>query len=261
MYGTQTLVNWYKRHAAKTVFKKIVSINPPVPYISFTFDDFPQSALRTGGEILKSHGFGGTYYTSLGLLGSDSPSGRVCTADDVIDAFENGHELGCHTFAHCHSWDCNFQEFEDSILKNQAELARMIKGASFRSFSYPISLPHPYIKRACARHFECCRAGGQAPNTGRTDLNQLAAYFLEKAAGSADTVKAMIDLNCRSKGWLIFATHDVSENPSQFGCTPRFFEEVIRFAANSGARILPVVEALEALQSSPASRPRSETAA
>ena len=65
----------------------------------------------------------------------------------------------------------------------------------------------------------------------------------------------MIDQNARARGWLIFATHDVRETPSRFGCTPDFFEQVVQWSLESGARILPVVEALEVLK---ASQPKQE---
>src|SRR5437773_2236461 len=47
--------------------------------------------------------------------------------------------------------------------------------------------------------------------------------------------------------WLIFATHDICENPSPFGCTAEFFENIVKCAIDSGARTLPVFQALEAL--------------
>jgi hypothetical protein len=122
----------------------------------------------------------------------------------------------------------------------------LIPGACFKSFAYPLSLPQPAVKRACAKHFLCCRAGGQTLNTGATDLNQLSAYFLEKARNNIQAVKDLIDENKRLKGWLIFATHDVSPDPSPYGCTPQFFEQVVHYAAESGAQILPVAGALEA---------------
>jgi hypothetical protein len=43
----------------------------------------------------------------------------------------------------------------------------------------------------------------------------------------------------------VFATHDISEKPSRFGCTPSLFESVVGWAADSGSKILPVVEALK----------------
>lgn len=38
------------------------------PTVSFTFDDFPKSALSAGGAILKQHGPRGTYYAVMGLM-------------------------------------------------------------------------------------------------------------------------------------------------------------------------------------------------
>jgi hypothetical protein len=35
---------------------------------------------------------------------------------------------------------------------------------------------------------------------------------------------------------------------TRYGCTPEFFEDIVRSARSSGARILPVAEALEALR-------------
>jgi peptidoglycan/xylan/chitin deacetylase (PgdA/CDA1 family) len=43
------------------------------PMISFTFDDFPRSALHVAGRILEDHGIAGTYYVSLGLMGTLTP--------------------------------------------------------------------------------------------------------------------------------------------------------------------------------------------
>jgi hypothetical protein len=103
-------------------------------------------------------------------------------------------------------------------------------------------------------------AGGQTFNSGITDLNYLCAFFLEKSRDNPEAVKSLIDQNARARGWLIFATHDVCERPSPYGCTSEFFEQVVRWAVDSGACILPVVRALETLLAlSPASA--AETAA
>jgi hypothetical protein len=57
----------------------------------------------------------------------------------------------------------------------------------------------------------------------------------------------LIDTNRADQGWLIFATHDVAKEPSRFGVTPEFFEDIVRYAEKSGARILPIVQALDVL--------------
>jgi len=80
-----------------------------------------------------------------------------------------------------------------------------------------------------------------------TDLNNLEAFFLEKSRGAIRPVKELIDQNRQAGGWLIFATHDVSDSPTPYGCTPTFFEEVVRYAVESGACVLPIVAAVEIL--------------
>jgi hypothetical protein len=49
-------------------------------------------------------------------------------------------------------------------------------------------------------------------------------------------------------GWLIFATHDVAAQPSRYGCTPEFLEQVVQYSVDSGARILPVAKAFDLIQ-------------
>src|ERR1700722_2095292 len=104
MFGAGIRISrFYKRKSASVLFRKRLAIQIEQPLISFTFDDFPRTALLAGGAILKQFELRATYYTALGLLGKDSPSGPIAVADDLRRALEEGNELGCHTFAHCHS--------------------------------------------------------------------------------------------------------------------------------------------------------------
>lgn len=241
-------LNYYKRNSARLVFKRSMRIRNTRPLISFTFDDFPRTALLSGGEILRRHGVTGSYYVSLSLLGKDSPSGEICNAADLLAVLRQGHELGCHTFLHSHSWNTATDQFEASIRKNQEAIEELIPGMRFRSLSYPIGEPRPLTKRAAAKHFRCCRAGGQTLNTDHADLNQLSAFFLEQSAGRMEPIRELINRNKQVGGWLIFATHDVCPAPSRYGCTPEFFEHVVQCAVDSGASILPVTEALDVIQ-------------
>ena len=81
-------------------------------------------------------------------------------------------------------------------------------------------------------------------------MNFLKAFFLEQARNDFDSIIRLIEANNRKKGWLIFATHDVFESPTEFGCTPVFLEKVVRHVIESGARVLPVCEALDRIRSS-----------
>jgi peptidoglycan/xylan/chitin deacetylase (PgdA/CDA1 family) len=244
------LHGYYQRRASSLLFKRPFFIDTPRPVISFTFDDFPESALSAGGAILERYGLTGTYYASLGLMETDAPTGRIFGAADLDRLLQRGHELGCHTFSHSHAWDTPTRTFEQSILQNRLALARLHPGVEFKSFSYPISVPWPLTKSRTSKYFLCCRGGGQTINVGPTDLNQLSAFFLEKSRNNIKVVQDLIGRNRDERGWLILATHDVSDRPTPFGCTPRFFEEIVRLAVDSGALVLPIVAALEGLRAS-----------
>jgi peptidoglycan/xylan/chitin deacetylase (PgdA/CDA1 family) len=250
--------------ATRLFFTRQVVVRTEVPIISFTFDDCPRSAFLEAGSILRRYGALGTYYVSLGLMGKQSHLGPMYRAEDLKELAHLGHELGCHTFGHCHSWNTPPDVYERAILENQQAFNDVLPGASFQTFSYPFSGPRLAVKKVAGRHFLCCRGGGLKPgryffrhsgggqtfNSGITDLNLLCAFFLEKSRGNPEAVKSLIGQNARARGWLIFATHDVCAAPSPYGCTPDFFEQVVHWALESGARILPVVKALEMLRAS-----------
>jgi len=238
----------YQRTTARYFFQRPFTIHSEVPIISFTFDDFPRSALLIGGAILKSFGLAGTYYSSLGLIGKETATGNMFLAEDLKLLVEQGHELGCHTFNHSHAWDTSPRAFEDSIIANRQALSKLIPSASFETLSYPISVPRAQTKRRVSKYFACCRCGGQTFNVGRVDLNYLSAFFLEQSRDRPEAIKRLIDENSRARGWLIFATHDICKDPTRFGCTPDLFEDVLKYSVNSGARILSVSRAYKALQ-------------
>lgn len=240
--------NYYKRNIGRILFRKPIAINLERPLISFTFDDFPRSALLAGGRILAANRLAGTYYTALGLLGTEGPSGPLFVLNDLLALLAEGHELGCHTYGHCHAWNTDVAAFEESVVRNRSALSELVPGAKFQSLSYPISEPRPLTKRNAARHFLCCRGGGQTFNSGTADQSRLAAYFLEKSRDNIQAVKIVIDENCQARGWLIFAAHDIADNPSPYGCSPKFFEDVVEYAIDSGASILPVAEAMKTLR-------------
>lgn len=238
----------YIRFVAERLYRRPMEIHNTVPFISFTFDDFPCSALQKGGDILMRFGLRATFYASLGLMGTKAPTGIIFVPDDIKKLLAQEHELGCHTFAHSHSWKTSPRVFEESIINNNRALDNLVPGAVFRSFSYPIIGPRPISKRSAGRYFDSCRGGGQKFNSGTVDLNYLNAFFLEKSRDNPRFVEDIIDQNSNSRGWLIFATHDISENPSLYGCTPSFFERIVKYSLDSGARILPVAEALDAIR-------------
>src|SRR5579871_5925643 len=229
-----------QRRAARWFGCRPCRIRLQTPIISFTFDDFPRSALLTGGAILEKHGAVGTYYTSLGLIDKVTSTGKIFAREDLDELVRNEHEIACHTFDHCDSWDTEPADFEASVQRNQKALAELMPTARFSSLSYPLSWPRPQTKRRIAGHYQCARGGGQTFNAEITDLNYLKAFFIEQSRENFDRISDVIDANARARGWLIFATHDVCDSPTRYGCTPALFKQVVKYSAESGAVILPV---------------------
>jgi len=244
---TKKIKSRYQRMAVQLFARRPHRMQNREPLISFTFDDFPRSALHIAGASLQRHGVVGTYYTSLGLMGQKAPTGEMFLQEDLATLLAAGHELACHTFAHCHSYETTPDVFEQSVLENQRAMRSLHPAVRFQSLSYPISWPRVETKRRCARYFLGCRAGGQTYNTGTIDLNYLSAFFLEQSRDNLDAIKQVIDANRRAGGWLIFATHDVCADPTHYGCVPELFDAVLRHSIESGARILPVSSALQAI--------------
>jgi hypothetical protein len=229
---------------SERVARRDLTFQLPQPIISFTFDDFPQNAATVGGRILKDFGVTATYYISIGLMGTTAPTGQIVGHEHLPALLSAGHELGCHTFEHCHAWETDARTFARSLDKNQEEIKKLVPSLVFETMSYPISVPSPGVKREAGKRFAGCRGGGQVFNVGVLDRNHLKAFFLEKTRGRLEPVQTIIDQNRRAKGWLIFATHDIDEHPTPYGCTPAFFAATVERAVKSGAVILPVAEAL-----------------
>jgi peptidoglycan/xylan/chitin deacetylase (PgdA/CDA1 family) len=243
-----------QRRLAKWLGRRPFTVPSGTPLVSFTFDDFPKSALSIAGPILEQAGARGTYYASLGLMRQTTATGEIFEAGDLARLLERGHELGCHTFDHCPAWDTQPRAFEASVLRNAEAVRQLAPRAELRTHSYPINSPRPGSKRRLARRFDCIRGGGQTFNIGTVDLNYLSAFFLEQSRDHPELIRQTIEANRNAGGWLIFATHDVCEQPTRFGCTPALFEQTVRWAAESGARILPVARAWETIRNRNAHR-------
>lgn len=239
----ERVANRYQKTVSGLFYRREVPMRQGGAVVSFTFDDYPRSAFQVAGDILSEHGAKGTYYTALGLMGKEGPVGKLFTLEDLVKTVDAGHELGCHTYAHCAAWETPAGTFEDSLVENRRELARLLPRGSFPTLSYPISCPRPSTKRRVGKYFKCCRSGGQRYNVGTVSATSVNAYFIEQARGNVDAMKRLIDDNARDGGWLVFATHDVEPQPTRYGCTPEIFRAVVRHSVASGAKLLPMAEA------------------
>jgi peptidoglycan/xylan/chitin deacetylase (PgdA/CDA1 family) len=239
----QRVSNGWRRFALERFARRDFRLTSDVAYISFTFDDFPRTALTEGGRILTDRSVRGTYFVSFQLLESQSVSGPIASVADLKALLNEGHELGCHTFDHLDGTAVTAADFERSIEANRVALVASGVDTVFDVFAYPLNGPAVDTKEVAGRRFAGCRGGGQTFNRDVIDLTLLKAYFLDgRSRGNLEEVAKLIDGNSAAKGWLIFATHDVAHNPSDYGCEPRHFETILQLSLESGARVLPMTQ-------------------
>lgn len=215
------------------------------PIVSFSFDDFPRSALTTGGAILERHGARGTFYASAGRMGGEGLHGPHFTRDDLRAALATGHEVACHTYGHVNVALLTEEEILDELARNQHAVASILGEYRMVNFAYPHGRVGRSAKRCVGERFVTCRGVTSGINRGTVDLALLKAHALSSRPPSLAAATRLIGDNARRGGWLILFTHEIADTHSPYGCTPGDFERVVSLATASGAQVVPVRVALE----------------
>jgi peptidoglycan/xylan/chitin deacetylase (PgdA/CDA1 family) len=227
------------------MYKRKVFFNSRRPVISFSFDDFPHSALEHGGGILESYNLRGTFYVSAGLCGTSGPSGAIATHEDLIRCIKRGHELACHTYDHMNCAAHLGQEIAASMEKNQA-MVKAVAGTALEHFAYPYGSMSLTTKKNAINHYTSARSVRRGINRGIIDLGCLKACAFYSRLGLHAWQPYLQSLAIKP-GWLIFYTHDVSTSPSSYGCTLQELHAVIACALRMGYIVLPVGDVIHRL--------------
>jgi peptidoglycan/xylan/chitin deacetylase (PgdA/CDA1 family) len=212
--------------------------------VSFTFDDFPRSALVVGGSLLRTYGMHGTFYTSMGLMNTVGTVGPYFTPEDLQILLSDGHELGSHTFSHVSSRSVTLAEFQADVRKGRQAVEQLTHNRDEHHFSYPFGHATLCGKRSIGVSVSSCRGIVPGVNASPVDLNLLRANCLYSRSFDREVLDNLFRLNDRQRGWLIFYTHDLSDVPSAFGCRPSELESVVRTAIKWHTKILTVRQAL-----------------
>jgi peptidoglycan/xylan/chitin deacetylase (PgdA/CDA1 family) len=207
--------------------------------VSFTFDDFPKSALAVGGGILESYGARGTYYASMNLAGTLRAVGQMFDREDIRAAHRAGHEIACHTHTHLDCCASAKRSMLTEIGDNASALSSAIEGFVPTNFAYPHGRVSPMAKRVLGSRFSSCRGVRGGINSGIIDLADLFSVAIFDSDFDEAEMRHLIDDNCSIGGWLIFYTHDVGDARLPFGCTPGQLEAVVAYTAKR-TTILPV---------------------
>lgn len=236
-----------RRQVLCTFFRRTVSLGDIGPIVTFTFDDFPRDAYWVGGKILDRSGARGTYYVAGKLRNVSNKLGELFVDSDIHSLLNDGHEIGTQTYNHSSCRALSLSAFREDVRRGIKEMEDLT-GQSPTNFAYPYGHITLRSKRSLGPTLMSSRSVIPGLNGPIVDLNLLLANPLYGGIGNSANVESLVEQNVKQKGWLIFYTHDVRPNHSQFGCTPELLESAVLAAASSGARIMTVQSALAALE-------------
>jgi peptidoglycan/xylan/chitin deacetylase (PgdA/CDA1 family) len=238
------LLTRVKRRVARHLPTKPFLMRNGAPIVSFTFDDVPDSAYLNGVPILDGYGVQGTFYIASGTCGAADTYWRVIARDQVRDLHARGHEIGCHTFSHCAVDQLAAQSIEEQCQRNLNCLRELCPGITLTNFCYPfgcVSLPR---KLQLQKRFDTCRGIYEGLNTGVIDLSLLKVIELYDRTLTGDRLLRVLRRARQTNGWVIFYVHDVAQEPTHMGCSPRLLRDTIEAVRKEHIQCLSIRQAL-----------------
>jgi peptidoglycan/xylan/chitin deacetylase (PgdA/CDA1 family) len=216
------------------------------PIVSFTFDDFPESAASVGVPILDQYAGPATFYVSGGEVGKWSGHWQGARADTIVELHRRGHEIACHTFSHVRTTDLDGLRLAEEIEQNRRYLLDLDPSIRIENFAYPYGLGSVWRKSQLAKTFRSSRSIIPGINRGTVDLHYLRSTPLINRHIDEDGIDRALDELVATNGWLIFYGHDVAAEPSPFGCTPALLRHALEAAASRNIVVMTVAGALRA---------------
>ena len=208
--------------------------------VALCIDDIPNSTFDYFGNIKVPL----TLFVSGGLNGKISYKKEMFNITDLLDFRDNRQslEIGCHTYSHNDINTCSNAEFLKDCSKNR-DFLKEYMDINETGFSFPRGRWSFILLLRLAKNYQYLRT------TRNFILNRICfRYFLPGIPLYSSSVKQLcekIALNHSvNNAWLIIYTHDICENPSQFGATPEEFMKVIFSLRESGFEFVTLNEML-----------------
>ncbi|WP_339931496.1 polysaccharide deacetylase family protein [uncultured Brevundimonas sp.] len=234
------LIDQMRRRAARYLDTAAVTIAPPRGVFSLSFDDIPASAWTEAGPILAGHGIKATYYVCGGLAGAVNMDRDQYRVEHLQALHAAGHEVGCHTFGHTSALRMSSEALRLSLDANAAWVAERLDGYRMTTFAWPFGDATVGAKRIVRERFALGRGVRDGVNVGREDRGLIKSIGLESRRLPDYDLEALMAASAAAKGWLTAYGHDVSDRPTDYGCTAEDLDRVLRLAKAAGLEVLPV---------------------
>lgn len=239
------LIDQMRRRAARHLDVEAVEIAPARGIFSLSFDDFPATAWTEAGPILGEHGVKATYYVCGGLCGGRNMDRDQYRLEHLQALHAAGHEVGCHTYGHTSALRMSREALRLSLDANAGWVAERLDGYRMTTFAWPFGDCSVEAKHYVRGRFDLARGVRDGINAGREDRGLIKSIGLESRRLPGYDLEALMAEAAEGRGWLTAYGHDVSDAPTDYGCTPDDLDRVLRLAKAAGLEILPVAAAWE----------------
>jgi peptidoglycan/xylan/chitin deacetylase (PgdA/CDA1 family) len=206
---------------------------------SYTFDDFPETAYTIAGRMIEEAGARATYFANAEFMSQFVDGISYYTPELLKEIHAKGHEIGCHGGEHV-ALGMKGPAFARASASRNLAAMRQVLGEDFQmtSFAYPFGDVSPPVKWAMGRRYALCRGVQHGRNGPMVDLAQLRVASLEHRHWDEGRMAATIRDAKGKNQWLIFLSHDISENPTLYGSTPAIVGRSLELLASEGIPIL-----------------------
>lgn len=239
-----------ERRAARYMNRRMTPMGQSRPMVSITFDDVPKTACTMGAALLESYGVRGTYYICGGLTDTCRAEDGVPlhSVEDLLRISAAGHEVGCHGYAHVDHQRLDAAARHVDIQRNHAYLGKLGLKAVVRNFAYPYGCASGAAKLTAMQHARSARGIQDGFNADQVDLALFRSTRLYESDHAREWLDALIRRNAAERGWLVFFTHAVDEQPGRWDCSPGLLSHVLDAALGSGAAVMTVDSVLDEIE-------------
>ena len=233
---------------ARNIATKTLAMRNDRPLVTFTFDDAP--GLRLLSRRCTARSIPGPrhfLHFRRRMRTDESWAAGWLPPSNLKTLYAAGHEIGCHTFSHAAVAAIRRHALVVELERNRTFLQEIHHDLVLRNFAYPYGDLSFRAKQCLEAHFDSCRSLQPGVNVGVIDLGALKSCELQNSSIGRGGILDIIAASVRQKGWLIFVSHDVDNQPSRFGVSPDLLEFALNTAGTAQCRVVSVGSALQIL--------------
>ncbi len=213
--------------------------NDQKSYIIFSFDDGNSTDYRVVYPLLEARELKGVVYINPDF----QDRGRSChmTWKQVKKLDEAGWDIECHSYSHA-----NLQDLEDKEI--EMEMNSVDNAFKANDLDPPEHHAFPYgyfderVQEIVGQHRITQRTTMDGINTYPYNLEKLKSVCM---CYNVDTLNDYVDEVTKKGGLLIFYTHDVQEEPYEWGIEKDKFIEVLDYSISKDVEIVTMSEFME----------------